>query len=113
MHTKIQQHIQKSFRTFGGGEVIPFNPVAAALKDEPLQFAAGVDVEDVIKVVLAESGFDDLLAACKKTTPMLKILLESFDKYTKGDGISLHKETRDAVEDVIFHAEQAIENAEK
>ena len=42
------------------------NPIAHALKYEPLQFAAGVDVLSVFKVILKVSSHDDLLDACKK-----------------------------------------------
>lgn len=48
--------IQQKFRTFGGGrDGGGWNPVADALKDQPLQFAAGVGVRDVAAVVLEEA----------------------------------------------------------
>jgi hypothetical protein len=48
--------IGKHFRTFGGGRDSADNPVAHALKDEPLQFAAGVDVQEVVLFVLGAVG---------------------------------------------------------
>lgn len=48
----IMKVIEKYFRTFGGGRVSnPDNPIAQAAKDEPLQFAAGENVRDVVEVV--------------------------------------------------------------
>jgi len=53
IHT-IMAEIGVRFRTFGGGINKGFNnPIAAALKDHPLQFAAGVNVEDVVRLVLS------------------------------------------------------------
>jgi pilus assembly protein TadC len=49
----IVQTIGERFRTFGGGRGSEFNPLAQALKDQRLQFAAGVDVEDVVATVAA------------------------------------------------------------
>ncbi len=47
--------IGKNFRTFGGGDRNTHNnPMAVALKDEPLQFAAGVDVKEVVEFILNE-----------------------------------------------------------
>jgi len=69
---KIENYIQKTFRTFGGGEFTEGNPVSIALKDRPLQFAAGVDVDDVIRAVLKLSGQPALLEACKKVQQYAK-----------------------------------------
>ncbi len=63
---EITQIIGRKFRSFGGGKESFNNPTAIALKDEPLQFAAGVDIKSVIETVLSEVGFDDLLKACEK-----------------------------------------------
>ncbi len=52
---KITQIIGRKFRSFGGGQTGFNNPVAMALKDEPLQFAAGVDIKSVVKEVLREA----------------------------------------------------------
>jgi hypothetical protein len=39
-------------RTFGGGGVSEGNPIAAALADRPPMFAAGVDVGEVVDLVV-------------------------------------------------------------
>lgn len=53
---KLVRHITAEvggqFRCFGNGRVTPGNPISAALADGPLLFAAGVDVHDVVKLVL-------------------------------------------------------------
>lgn len=54
---EIMAEIGVRFATFGGG-VEPENPhrrnpITAALKDKPLQFAGGVNVESVVRLVLA------------------------------------------------------------
>lgn len=52
----ITRKIGERFHTFGGGRTpTPGNPIAAALKDRPLIFAAGVDVADVVRFVLEEA----------------------------------------------------------
>lgn len=50
---EIVAAIQVYFRTFGGGQDSEFNPLTHALKDKPLQFAAGVDVKEVVEFILA------------------------------------------------------------
>ena len=52
---KITQIIGRKFRYFGGGQKAFNNPLAVALKDEPLQFALGVDIKSVVKAVLREN----------------------------------------------------------
>ena len=52
---KITQIIGRKFRSFGGGQKGFNNPIAIALKDEPLQFAAGVDIKSVVETVLKEA----------------------------------------------------------
>jgi hypothetical protein len=47
----IVRELGQHFRCFGGGRD-SMNPMAHALKDQPLQFAAGVDVREVISAVL-------------------------------------------------------------
>lgn len=49
---EIMAEIGVRFRTFGGGVASEWNPISAALKDRPLQFAAGVDVADVVRLVV-------------------------------------------------------------
>ncbi len=52
---KITQIIGKKFRSFGGGQKCFNNPMANALKDQPFQFAACVDIKSVVKTVLSEN----------------------------------------------------------
>ena len=47
----LEPIIMAKFRTFGGGQDSKYNPVAHALKDDPLTFAAGVSVRDVINTI--------------------------------------------------------------
>lgn len=49
---EITRRVGETFPTFGGGKGSDWNPIAAALKDKPLQFAAGVDVEEVVKFIV-------------------------------------------------------------
>jgi len=53
----VVKSIAGKFRTFGGGYESPYgNPLAMALKNEPLQFAAGVDVRSVVDFIVAQLG---------------------------------------------------------
>ena len=52
---KITQIIGRKFRSFGGGQTSNWNPIVNATKDDPLQFAAGVDIKSVVKAVLKEA----------------------------------------------------------
>lgn len=56
IHTIVAE-IGVRFRTFGGGvgSKTFMNPIAEALKDTPLTFAAGVSVEDVVRFVLEQA----------------------------------------------------------
>ena len=49
---KITELVGHSFRSFGGGKGSNNNPIAEALKDKPFQFAAGVDIREVVKFVI-------------------------------------------------------------
>jgi len=49
---EIVAMVATRFRTFGGGAVVEGNPIAAALKNAAPQFAAGIDVEEVVRAVL-------------------------------------------------------------
>lgn len=49
---EITAAIGEQFRTFGGGRGSNWNPIAEALKSAPPQFAAGVDVRQVVDFVL-------------------------------------------------------------
>jgi hypothetical protein len=49
----IVAQVAQSFSTFGGGKESTWgNPLSAILKDKPAQFAAGVDVKEVVTMVL-------------------------------------------------------------
>ena len=66
METKhILSQIQSRFRTFGGGKATEGNPMSYALKDKPLHFAAGVDVQEVVDFVLEKAVAPDLLYELK------------------------------------------------
>lgn len=61
----ITEYIGLKFRSFGGGQATEGNPIAAALKDKPFQFAAGVDVKEVVMTVLEIAAAPKLYEACK------------------------------------------------
>jgi hypothetical protein len=46
--------VGKAFSTFGGGRYTPGNPVSLALANQPLTFAAGVPVAEVVTFVIAQ-----------------------------------------------------------
>ncbi len=48
----ITKEIGQNFRCFGGGSVNMDNPISRALVNDPLQFAAAVDVEQVVTFVI-------------------------------------------------------------
>jgi len=54
----IVELIGSRFRCFGGGRTsgAEFNPLVEWTKDEALQFAAGVDVAEVVRFVLEQAG---------------------------------------------------------
>lgn len=49
------------FSGFGGGKVTSGNVVSHALQDRPPVFAAGVDVEEVVRFVLSQADSDSLV----------------------------------------------------
>lgn len=49
---EITESTARQFRCFGGGRTSDTNIVAMALADKPLQFATGVDVEQVVRHVV-------------------------------------------------------------
>ena len=49
---RITEEVGKAFRCFGGGNTALNNPISHALKDKPLQFAAGPSVREVVEFVL-------------------------------------------------------------
>lgn len=68
---EIATRIAPKFRTFGGGDIKPrgwSNPIAAALKHHNLEFAAGVDVLEVVRAVL-EADREISAEAEKHATP--------------------------------------------
>ncbi len=52
---ELTAKVRQNFRCFGGGLYNPNNPISAALADKPAQFAAGVDVEEVVRFILKHS----------------------------------------------------------
>lgn len=52
---ELVREVAKNFRSLGGGKGSKFNPVAEALKEQPPQFAAGVDIEAVVRFVLSKA----------------------------------------------------------
>jgi len=62
---RICHEVAINFNTFGGGRTAgaEWNPVVAALADSPPMFAAGVDVLEVVKFVLARFEVRELPAA--------------------------------------------------
>ena len=53
---RLTEEVRKNFRCFGGGYYTPGNPVSAALAEGPTQFAAGVDVREVVEFILRQSA---------------------------------------------------------
>ena len=49
---RLVARVVANFRTFGGGRGSEWNPLAEVLKDSPPQFAAGVNVEQVVRHVI-------------------------------------------------------------
>lgn len=49
---ELVNEIRINFRCFGGGLYTVGNPVAHALANQPPQFAAGVDVKEVIEFTI-------------------------------------------------------------
>jgi len=50
----LVEKVRRQFRSFGGGDHGFNNPIAAALQNSKPQFAAGVDIEDVVRFILKE-----------------------------------------------------------
>ncbi len=53
---RIVKEVGERFPTFGGGNPSEDNPIAETLKGESLQFAAGVDVAEVVCFILSRVG---------------------------------------------------------
>lgn len=57
--TEITAMCCATFRSFGGGAIKASslnNPIALAMANSPAQFAAGVDISEVVRFVLAQSA---------------------------------------------------------
>ncbi len=52
---EIVRALAAKFPSFGGGKDSDTNPIAHALKNRPAMFAAGVDIEKVVRFVLAST----------------------------------------------------------
>lgn len=52
----ITENVRKNFRSFGGGYYTQGNPISVAIAEQKPQFAAGVDIEDVVRFVLKENS---------------------------------------------------------
>lgn len=62
----ITKYVGLNFPSFGGGQIVEGNPIAVALKDGPFQFAAGVNVREVITAIFEVTNYDGLYEACKR-----------------------------------------------
>ena len=51
---RIVRLASKQFPSFGGGKWSTGNPISYALKDKPPAFATGVDIEQVVRFILAK-----------------------------------------------------------
>lgn len=66
MQVKVEQEVDLSayltavvsgkVRCFGAGATSEWNPLTATLADRPAMFAAGVDVKEVVDIILRELG---------------------------------------------------------
>ena len=54
---RISHAVGQHFRCFGGGRTdgAAFNPLVTWLEEAPLQFALGVNVQDVVRFVLEQA----------------------------------------------------------
>lgn len=84
---QIVKAITENFRTFGGGNGSSFNPIAEALKDLSPQFAAGVDINDVVEFVLMASSAPELLEALKEAEQQIIYLHAKFRETGSGNKV--------------------------
>ncbi len=77
----LVEKVGKRFRTFGGGQLGFNNPMAVALKDEPYQFAACVDVAEVVAFILSESGYDWAIKRAQDLAEKNVALFAALEKY--------------------------------
>lgn len=52
---RVVRAVARKFPSFGGGRYSNTNIITRALKDKPPMFAAGVDIEAVVRFVLSRS----------------------------------------------------------
>ena len=71
MIKRIVQTVAKKFRVFGGPIEGSVHPIDKHLDGKPVVFALGVDVAEVVRVVLEESGFVDLLRTARRVEQLL------------------------------------------
>lgn len=80
MKKHIVEKIGREFPCFGGGSGSAWgNPIAEALKDKPLVFAAGVDVENVVLLV-ATMVLSGIVAKMKRGQDPLDALEETINE---------------------------------
>ncbi|MCP4596236.1 hypothetical protein [Neptuniibacter sp.] len=75
----IVKKIASEFRTYGGPVAGSVHPIDRALDGKPVIFALGVDVAEVVKMVLEESGHIMLLEAAKALVKSCKHGMSSED----------------------------------
>ena len=52
----LVSELAKTFPSFGGGKVNDSNPLSIWMKDKPPMFAAGVDIEQVVRFILEKTA---------------------------------------------------------
>lgn len=57
---QVITEVMQNFRCFGKRAGVTGNPIQEWTKDEPPQFALGVDIGDVVRLILARAGGDAL-----------------------------------------------------
>lgn len=117
--SKIVNEVCNHFRVFGGGEVVPanHNPIAHALKDEKPMFAAGVDVENVVRFVLEQQNTktppqtqtEDKPIDLQQIVPISLTLEEWYVITTRLSGIPLTAEGREVLINAAKKMARALE----
>ncbi len=62
---RITKMATECFKSLGAGQEAAGSIIALATKDSPAIFALGVDISEVVTMVLTMAGHQNLLAACK------------------------------------------------
>ncbi len=105
MVSLIVKKIASKFRTYGGPVAGSVHPIDRALDNKPVIFAAGVDVAEVVKMVLKERNEHMIVLANR-----MRILIE------KGTGIgyedALHSGLSAKLDTTLYQILDAIEGAE-